>query len=440
MPPGWVAPKIRWEGTFPPGFEGFGDDASWLPGPSIGLDKECVIYLARDAPSLMPPLSWAPLPHGVETADPRHGLKWGSQPVIALEQVGGGRVAVLNAVLLDVHGSSAYNFRVATDLASGRAIGLMLSWHAHSTVLHKPCGFGVSRESPRDVDVTFSPRNGAPARRTEGVQSWETRSIRWSPFVDPDRFTFEFVSIGPEPRVLVVASGAAPLLGDIDFASPLVPLDRQGEAEIYGTDISSYGSQAVWVESLGERERIRSYTQAGGIKVEIAEAPGFVRRVAFDGQRLSGTTQQRPLDFFESSSGIGLWTRDPHSGAVTVSPVFLKQKIAAAAKLKTADAWAVLHLTSGESKTDPVVGSITTAPMIADGSTELLLVVNLLTWAAYRVPLPPGRTVNNDGIGTDGTYAYVSLHDQGPKLIAFDELRRYPLARIAEWGTPWIAE
>ena len=58
----------------------------------------------------------------------------------------------------------------------------------------------------------------------------------------------------------------------------------------------------------------------------------------------------------------------------------------------------------------------------------------------HRVPLPSGRAFNNGGIGTDGTYAYVSLRDQGPDFIGIDELRRYPLARIAEWGTPWIAE
>lgn len=411
-----------------------------MPGPSIGRERECLVHVAKDAASLMPALSWSAMGQGVETVDPRYGLTFGSQPVIGLESVGGRRVAVLHMLLAEVHGSDEYDLRVSVDLGTGRALGLMLSWKAYSKVLYVPCTFGVSRESPRSVDVTFSPRSGAPSQRTEGAQHWEDGHIRWSPLVDPDRFSSESVSIGPDPRVVVHASSAPPLLGSIDFNAPLVPLDQQGEEQIYSTDLSSYGDHAVWVESLVDRERIRTYTQAGGVKVDLDPAPGFVRRVAYDGQRLSGTTQARPPYFFDSSGDVGLWTRDPQSGVVTTSPVFVGKHLAAASKLKAADTWAVVDLESGERKVDPLDGKTTTTPLLADGSLQLLLVVNLETWAAFRIPIPAERFVITDGIGTDGTYVYVSLGSERLQNVRVDELRRYPLARIAEWGTPWVPE
>jgi hypothetical protein len=48
--------------------------------------------------------------------------------------------------------------------------------------------------------------------------------------------------------------------------------------------------------------------------------------------------------------------------------------------------------------------------------------------------------VTTDGVGTDGTHAFVSLRAQTVVAGATDELRRYPLARITEWGLPWTAE
>jgi hypothetical protein len=137
---------------------------------------------------------------------------------------------------------------------------------------------------------------------------------------------------------------------------------------------------------------------------------------------------------------VGLWTRDPVSGEIRTSPPFRTSSRANPGRLRAADDWAVLSLIGTERVTDPTTGHSTRVPILPDGSEDAVLVVNLGSWAAHRIPVPAGRAVLNDSIGTDGTHVYVSLRDATASTFQTDELRRYSLARIQEWGTPWIAE
>jgi hypothetical protein len=227
---------------------------------------------------------------------------------------------------------------------------------------------------------------------------------------------------------------------DLHFSTPPVALDNQGEPDFWSNSMIGLGDQAMWIESTPDRERIRSYSQAGGVRVEIDRAPGFVLVAAFDGERLSGTTQEVPLDIDDGSTNVGLWTRDPVSGEIRTSSTFRTSSRANPGRLRAADDWAVLSLIGTERLTDPTTGHSTRVPILPDGSEDTVLVVNLGTWAAHRIPVPAGRAVLNDSIGTDGTHVYVSLRDAAASTFQTDELRRYPLARIQEWGTPWIDE
>jgi hypothetical protein len=248
------------------------------------------------------------------------------------------------------------------------------------------------------------------------------------------------VTIGPNPRQWITAGRSVVSLEDTEFSTPPVALDNQGEPDFWSNSMIGLGDQAMWIESTPDRERIRSYSQAGGVRVEIDRAPGFVLVAAFDGERLSGTTQEVPLDIDDGSTNVGLWTRDPVSGEIRTSSTFRTSSRANPGRLRAADDWAVLSLIGTERLTDPTTGHSTRVPILPDGSEDTVLVVNLGTWAAHRIPVPAGRAVLNDSIGTDGTHVYVSLRDAAASTFQTDELRRYPLARIQEWGTPWIDE
>jgi len=80
------------------------------------------------------------------------------------------------------------------------------------------------------------------------------------------------------------------------------------------------------------------------------------------------------------------------------------------------------------------------APLLSDGSLEVVLAVNLLTWQAYRIAIPPGRALLSDGLGVDDSYIYVSLRPEDRLVSGVREMRRYPIARMGEWGTPWTPE
>lgn len=442
-PPGWVSPPVRWAKNAPPELDALADDARWSPGPSIGRPKECVIHLARDAEQLMPPVHWQPMGSGVDTTDPRHGLPFASQPVFNLDRLGDRRVAVLNRILTHVDGKDSYHLRVATDLGSGKALGVMLSWYPLNST-YAPCNFGVSRESPRDIDVTFCPLTATgvgTCQRTDGTQLWETKSFAWSSLGDPWRLKHNSVTVGPSPRMRVTAGRSGVILRDLDFTPPPVLLDNQGEPEFWSHHMMGFGNQAVWIESTHDRERLRSYTQAGGVRIEIDRGPGFVTGAAFDGERLSGTTTPEvPINLDDGSNRIGMWTRDPDSGGIRTSPLLRLRANATTSTPRAAGDWAVFTLIAARRLPDPATGDTTRLPILADGSLDSVVVVNLKSWATHRIVLAPERPVVFDGVGTDGAHVYLSLRAPGTEVARTSELRRYALDRIAEWGTPWVDE
>lgn len=434
-----VGPPIRWLASSPPGFEGLGIDANWEAGPSIGRDTECVVHVARDPGALMPALRWNAIAGGVEGCSPRAGLRFSDLAALGLDEAAGMRSAVLRLTISEIEGADLHRLHAAINLSTGRALELVHAWQPHPKDLPSVCGFGVARPSARMLDITFSPRSGAP-KRTNGLANWDTGGISWTPFFDPNLESLESAALGPAPQVLLSVGSLGGAIGPLDHQPPLTLLTPPIPDEPQqGHSLVAYGNRGVWVEDLGDRDRIQSYTQADGVKTDHTFAIGRVRSVVFDGQRISGAIQTRFADPRDPSNQLRVWTQDPVTKEVSFSPAYVAKKLTGPAPLKAAGDWAVLGVFTGETPLKPSAPN-QKAPMLSDGSVQLVLAVNLLTWQAYRIAIPPGQVIIADGFGVDDAFIYVSLRPDDINNIGIRELRRYPIARIAEWGTPWTPE
>lgn len=435
-----TAAPIRWMSASPPGFEGFGIDSNWEAGPSIGRDTECLVHVARDPAALTPRLTWTALAGGVERSDPRLGLGYSDLSAVGADDVGGKRTAVSRVIVGEREGVYAHWLHMTTDLRTGQALALLHSWEPILTDLPSTCGFGVSRPSARLLDVVFSPRNKAPSERINALVSWEPPSIAWTPFFDPWVQPKEAAALGPAPHMLLSVGGNGGAIGPLDPQLPTTPLSTptHGQSQ-QGHSLVAYGNRGVWVEDLGDRDRIRSYSKADGVKTEHTFADSRVRSVVFDGERISGAMQTRLADPRDAANQLRVWTQDPATKAVSFSPAYVSKKLTGPAPLKAAGHWAVLGAFTGEVAPKP--GSPgQKAPMLSDGSLQLVLAVNLITWQAHRIPIPPGQVILADGLGVDDAFIYVSLRADDINSFGVRELRRYPVARVAEWGTPWTPE
>jgi hypothetical protein len=440
--------EFRWPSTFPADFALFGDESRWVQGPSIGRDDECVVYEARDPGTILPPIAWTSVAEGVDTTDPRRGLKYGVQAEIGADLAGGMRAATLRLIVADTdtppgadrEGSDAYELRLSTNLTIGGALGVVSERYVFSTKFFRPCGLGVSISSPRDLSVTMSPRRAVddPAPPAgDGHQTFLAFERSgdppgtWYPWPSGLPETFTSATVGPAPRKLLAVDSSSPTVtdwGDTHFTL----LDTTGQ-DIYAYDLMTYGDKAVWLETLHDRDRIRSYTKEGGVQTEVDGGPGFVRRITYDGERYSGIIQDMPeADFWDETGHIAMWTKDPDTGKIRLGPS-LMNKPASARKLQTAGNWGVVFIRT-RTEVDGKLVAITPT-----GESWVVLVVNLTTWATYRVPATPGRWVVERGFGIDDDYVYTALRDGSNDSTTTNEVRRYSLAKITQWGIPWVA-
>lgn len=426
-------PAFRWEGDFPPDFARFRNFGGWVALASEGGFRDCAGHAAADASSLLPPVAWHAVgDQGVQTFDPRRGLTWGSQPSLLLEPIAGKPTPVLSMLVSTKQPDNhVYELKVSVDLRSGSTLSVVVQRHPFSTTKLVACGFGIDPGSARALHTTITRPADGTTRKMLGYHDWETHAIHWGPFEDPKKLPAQYVPVGPAPGARLTIGGYPTIREQPD--GPYVRLDTEDE-DIFGQDLSVFGDTAVWVETIdNDHERIRSYTRARGVEVQIDPAPGLVRHAAFDGTRYAGISSDLPLDDDYTVANTRLFVKDPTSGEVRLSPVLVKQR-AFASKLKTSGSWAVLQVENGLWERG-VPRTVT-----ADNRVQVTVVVNLETWAAYRLPVDVGRRAHAHGFGTDGEYVYAVLSKEPGDWHAGDEVRRYPLARISEWGLPWTGE
>lgn len=434
-PPVASAPPVpfRWEGDFPPDFAGFRDFDGWVELPSEVGFRDCAGHAAADASSLMPPVVWHSVgDQGIQSFDPRRGLAVGSQPSLLMEPVAGRPTPVLSMLIATKQADDhAYEVKVSVDLRSGRTLSVVVHRSPFSTTKLASCGFGIDPGSARALSTSLTRPSDGSTKKMLGYHDWEARTIHLGPFEDPQKLPDHYSPVGPAPGTRFTVGGYPTIRPQPD--GPYVPLDANG-ATIRSTDLTIFGDTAVWVESIdSHHERIRSYTHARGAEVQIDPAPGLVRKAAFDGTRYAGISSDLSVDWDDTVANMRLFVKEPSSGEVRLSPVLVK-RLSIASKLKMSGSWAVLQVENG------YLDDGSPRPVTADKRLQVTVVVNLETWAAYRLPVDVGRRAHAHGFGTDGEYVYAVLSKEPGDWHAGDEVRRYPLARIAEWGLPWTGE